>query len=304
MTIRRGHWLHAFGVAALLHFGLAAAVFWEWPDPGAVAVGMGGIEVALGPAGGAAGGAGTPQQEQPEAPPAEEPAAVPEAAPAVAEPPTEVAAVKPVEPVEPEPVEKAQPEPEPEPVAVTEPEPPPPEPEPPVDPPPEPVAVAEPIPEPAPAPVAESPQEPTPRPAASADAPGPVATTAPDPGSEGTGTQGSRAQDIGSGDDSSGGGLAGAQADYAAILQAWLERHKEYPRRAQRRRQEGTALLYFVMDREGHVLDYRIEESSGFGLLDREVKRMIERAQPLPRMPEEMQQARLELMVPVQFFLR
>jgi len=301
VNIRRGHWLPAFGVAALLHFGLAAAVFWEWSDPGAVAVGMGGIEVALGPA----GGAGTPQEEQPEAPPVEEPAAVPEATPAVAEPPPEVAAVEPVEPlepVEPEPVEEPLPEPEPEPVAVTEPEPP--QPKPPVEPPPEAVAVAEPIPEPAPAPVAEPPPEAAPRPAASREAPGPVATTAPDPGSEGTGTQGSRAQGTGSGDDSSGGGMPGAQADYAAILQAWLERHKEYPRRAQRRRQEGTALLYFVMDRDGHVLDYRIEESSGFGLLDREVERMIERAQPLPRMPEEMQQARLELMVPVQFFLR
>ncbi len=31
---------------------------------------------------------------------------------------------------------------------------------------------------------------------------------------------------------------------------------------------------------------------------------MIERAQPLPPMPETIQQARLELVVPVQFFLR
>ncbi len=31
---------------------------------------------------------------------------------------------------------------------------------------------------------------------------------------------------------------------------------------------------------------------------------MIERAQPLPRMPDDMKQAELELVVPVQFFLR
>jgi protein TonB len=89
-----------------------------------------------------------------------------------------------------------------------------------------------------------------------------------------------------------------------ARLQAWLERHKEYPRRAQLRRQQGTALLYFVMDRDGDVLEYRVEESSGHTLLDREVAAMIERAQPLPEIPEDFGRSRLELLVPVQFHLR
>ena len=80
--------------------------------------------------------------------------------------------------------------------------------------------------------------------------------------------------------------------------------NKEYPRRAQCRRQEGIALLYFVMARDGRVLDYRIQESSGHALLDREVERMIERAQPLPEIPPELQQARLELVVPVHFLMR
>lgn len=33
--------------------------------------------------------------------------------------------------------------------------------------------------------------------------------------------------------------------------QAWLERHKRYPRRARLRHLQGTALLHFTMDREG-----------------------------------------------------
>src|SRR5690606_34013200 len=103
---------------------------------------------------------------------------------------------------------------------------------------------------------------------------------------------------------SSGGGLPGARADYLSLLQAWLEKHKEYPRRAQARRQEGTVLLQFVMDRQGQVLEFRIARSSGHGLLDKEVEEMIRRAEPLPPMPQEMQQARLELVVPVQFLLR
>ena len=112
------------------------------------------------------------------------------------------------------------------------------------------------------------------------------------------------APDVGSGDGQAGGGAPGAKADYLAMLQAWLERHKEYPRRAQRRRQEGTATLFFVMSRDGEVLDYRIEESSGHAALDREVEEMIRRAQPLPAMPADMRQARLEIRIPVRFHLR
>jgi periplasmic protein TonB len=82
------------------------------------------------------------------------------------------------------------------------------------------------------------------------------------------------------------------------------KKHKQYPRAAQLRRQEGTVLLSFVMDRNGRVLEYRIERASGHALLDREVEAMIERAQPLPKIPDDLREARLELVVPVQFFLR
>ncbi|MDF1735083.1 MAG: TonB family protein [Minwuia sp.] len=104
--------------------------------------------------------------------------------------------------------------------------------------------------------------------------------------------------------DRSGGGTPGEQADYMTRLLNWLERHKEYPRRAQRRRQEGTAMLFFRMDRDGLVMDYKIEQGSGHALLDAEVEAMLQRAQPLPAMPDFMPQNQLELVVPVNFALR
>lgn len=97
--------------------------------------------------------------------------------------------------------------------------------------------------------------------------------------------------------------MAGS-ADYLAALRAWLERHKEYPSRARRRRIEGTALLVFVMDRSGKVLAQRIERSAGEPTLDRAALEMIDRAQPLPPLPDGLGGARLEIRVPVQFRLR
>ena len=94
-----------------------------------------------------------------------------------------------------------------------------------------------------------------------------------------------------------------AKKKYFAQLNAWLEKYKQYPRRARRRHQQGTAYLRFVIDRDGQVLSYEIERSSGYPLLDEEAERILRRAQPLPAMPEGLVLSRLELVVPVSFYM-
>lgn len=103
---------------------------------------------------------------------------------------------------------------------------------------------------------------------------------------------------------STGSPAARVQADYLTRVQAWLEKHKEYPFRARLRREEGTALLYFVVDGNGRVRDYELRQSTGHTLLDREVLAMIERAQPLPRILGHLNPVALEMIVPVRFSLR
>ena len=184
--------------------------------------------------------------------------------------------------------EKPAPEEEP-PEEVPEPEEPAPEPEPQPQPEPEPERQSE-----AAAPVVK------PKPVAKPPEPKLQAMLAGNAGKTGT----TELNNIGSGDNSAGGGIPGSTKDYAATLLAWLERHKEYPRSARVRRQQGTVLLYFVMDRNGKVLNRRIEKSSGYSKLDEEALAMLQRAQPLPTMPDTMAKDTLELVVPVEFFLR
>jgi len=206
-----------------------------------------------------------------------------------------------VEPIE----QKPEPIPEPEPIVEKKPVEEPPKPVV-TTPPPRPkkvMALPPPKPQPPEPPKVVSKQEPPPEPPAKpvetkvASAPPSVS------GVDGkAGTQSSR--NAGNTDDSMGGGIPGELVDYMSVLQAWLEKHKEYPRGARLRRIEGTTLLYFVMDRTGNVIDFRIQRSSGFALLDNEVEAMIQRAQPLPQIPKEMDRQCLELVVPVQFMLR
>jgi protein TonB len=255
---------------------------------------------------------------QPEAPP---PTKEPELIVSEAEQATTVA------PVEPETVESEAPKPpppeqvamqEPEPLPEPEPEPPPenaveaepiPKPEPPPEPEPEPRPEPEPPPEPEPRPEPEPPPEPEPQPPPeqALEPQAPVTPPTPPPNQQAMLDQQPTRGSASSGNTlqaQSGGGTPGQRADYFAELRVWLEQHKQYPYMAQRMRQEGTVQLRFVMDREGHVLSYNIDKSSGYSTLDGEVEELIQRAEPLPPLPDEMTQARIELVVPVSFYLQ
>lgn len=87
-------------------------------------------------------------------------------------------------------------------------------------------------------------------------------------------------------------------------LRAHLERHKRYPAAAQFRRQQGVPAVRFTMNRDGRIVSARLERPCGNDLLDGEALALLERAQPLPPPPAEMLGEQIELVVPVQFFLR
>lgn len=91
--------------------------------------------------------------------------------------------------------------------------------------------------------------------------------------------------------------------NWQSSLMMKLNEAKRYPSSARRSRHEGVAYLRFAMDREGNVLSASIERSSGYPLLDEETLSLIERAQPLPKPPEDTAGESLEFVVPVEFFL-
>jgi protein TonB len=70
-----------------------------------------------------------------------------------------------------------------------------------------------------------------------------------------------------------------------------------YPPVARRRGYEGTVIASFAVDMGGMPRDIKLVESSGHGVLDKEVLRVIEHASPYPSVPEEVE-------VPVTFRLR
>lgn len=95
-----------------------------------------------------------------------------------------------------------------------------------------------------------------------------------------------------------------ARPKWEGLLLAALNRAKRYPRDALRKGQEGTVRIRFLVDRRGRVHAVRLVDSSGFTALDVEALSLPARAQPLPRPPAELRGNRVELTVPIEFFLR
>ena len=88
------------------------------------------------------------------------------------------------------------------------------------------------------------------------------------------------------------------------LLVAHLDKHKRYPADAQRARQEGIPYVFFTMSRDGRVVASRIVRSSGVASLDQEGLELLQRAQPLPPLPSDQPGETLDLVVPIQFFLK
>lgn len=299
MHLGKRHLIPAVGVAVLMHAGLAVAYFMGEPPAGTIATGVGGLEISLGSAG------GTPASTAADVPTAVAADTV-EAVAAETPPPVEVQETVPAETIET--VEAVA-----DPVETVEVEP--------VE-----TAAVEPPPPPKPQPVAQTPRAETPPPADPAPTPPPspaaaqqttdlaalpsAGETPPDMAATGQGPTNATGSDTKAGANTgtasapASGGHPGVRRDYMTELAAILTRHKRYPRRAQSRRQEGTGLLFFVVNADGSVAETRLHSSSGYDLLDREILAILDRVGKLPPIPQEMGVARLEVVVPVNFGLR
>lgn len=98
--------------------------------------------------------------------------------------------------------------------------------------------------------------------------------------------------------------LSSGLPTWQGLVLGALNKVKRYPYAAQSRRQQGVPYIRFVVDRSGRVLSSRLERSSGFGILDSEAVNLPRRAQPLPMPPADVSGETIELVVPVEFFIR
>jgi len=66
--------------------------------------------------------------------------------------------------------------------------------------------------------------------------------------------------------------------------------------------QEGVVYVAFVLDREGRVLNFHLDRSSGFAALDNEALAVFARSQPFPSVPSDLPDP-LTVVMPFRFSL-
>lgn len=93
------------------------------------------------------------------------------------------------------------------------------------------------------------------------------------------------------------------QATYEEIAEAILAANKRYPREALLNGTEGSVVLSYIVNKQGTVLAYTIEQSSGSPVLDDEVKRLI-RSVRFPPFPAGDTETRKNLEVTIEFTLK
>ena len=108
---------------------------------------------------------------------------------------------------------------------------------------------------------------------------------------------------------SGGAGIGNASPDrlarhpYFARLMVWLQRHKTYPAELKRAKKQGTVLLNFSIGRRGELLSARVVATSGEPMLDQAALAMLQRASPMPALPDDLGLDTLTLTIPVEYSL-
>lgn len=95
-----------------------------------------------------------------------------------------------------------------------------------------------------------------------------------------------------------------AEQNWEGRVLAALERRKRYPAEAQRGGQEDLVYVRIMIDRRGRVTRSEIRRSRRYPLLDAEVLALVRRASPLPVPPKEVPGETIDMVVPVEFFIK
>lgn len=90
---------------------------------------------------------------------------------------------------------------------------------------------------------------------------------------------------------------------YEQVISLWVVRNRVYPPEAFQRGLQGEAVVRIRINRQGRILSYRIEQSSGHSLIDASLSEMVKRSNPVPAVPENYPGAKeLEFLISVSFY--
>ena len=99
-------------------------------------------------------------------------------------------------------------------------------------------------------------------------------------------------------------GHGGLRNDYLSRVFRHIEPHRVYPASARENRQAGRVVTRVTINRDGQLVDARVERSSGWPVIDAAELAAIRRAMPLPPVPNGMPGDPIVLILPMNYGMR
>jgi TonB family protein len=93
------------------------------------------------------------------------------------------------------------------------------------------------------------------------------------------------------------------RGSYTRDLIRAVQKNQKYPKKAQRKGEQGEGVVTIIIDRNGNLIDVVMTEKTGSRELDKGVKKMVRKTAPFIPMPVELKEAQFEFTVPVEFKL-
>ena len=91
---------------------------------------------------------------------------------------------------------------------------------------------------------------------------------------------------------------------WESLVKGKINKMRNYPQDARRRKRSGTAVIMFRVNERGDVLSSQLVSSSGTLSLDRAALMALEKASPLPPPPKEIVKSGMQIVtLPVEFGL-
>jgi protein TonB len=100
-------------------------------------------------------------------------------------------------------------------------------------------------------------------------------------------------------------GASGASSgtSYVDGLRSWIERHKTYPRQAQRLGLSGQVVVMLEVDRRGFFQSLALVESSTHAILDEAALSLLKGIGSYRPFPDYLKQAKIRVRLPIQYVL-
>lgn len=99
-------------------------------------------------------------------------------------------------------------------------------------------------------------------------------------------------------------GHGGLRNDYLSRVFRHIEPYRVYPPSARENRQSGRVVTRVTINRDGQLVDARVERSSGWPIIDAAEIAAIQRAMPLPPVPNGMPGDPIVLILPMNYGMR